>query len=406
VPQAAAAGPTVSTALLMPQHDRIARRPLDPWAAELSRRLDAIERERRDVRNYCGDVSRVANNAALVATLAGEASTARRLCDGQIRWQGRYARRSHDGAVAAYGLQPWINLGRLDAASGASDAALARFATLRETAGGPALMLGTCRLERAHWVVVSRTADAFDRLLTAVYVLDSLRALLIARRYADAEAFGTGMGLGATDPLAVYADEAAIVGAGATGAYDRACCRAAAMQLTTRGWERAVFQLRLAEARACAGGLGPARELLAPLASVLGKLSRATQFTLQTLHVLVRVSALCRDLDLLDAAALLGTRAYEGAGEADDEVLRIEALRILVAVDAAERRTQRAAELDQLECETHYARYRRDRSAGDGLGPAGRALTDRLLEMFATRADTPVSRAPRRHARRSVVPVA
>lgn len=339
---ATAASTAVSATLLLA--GRLApRRPLGPWAErkreQLSRALGSV----RDVRRFAREVGEVANQAALIAAHRGDAGSARRICEAQGRWQERMARRARAPEVACNAAQAWVNLARVEALAGDWRGAAARLARLEPEDGG------------AGCVPAGAEAAAFGGFLRAARVVDTLRALLMNARFA--EALDVADGAGPADGLAGVVEEARLAAMCGAGEARRAARRAADDARAARGWEGAVFRLRLAESAACAGDAGPAREALSPLVRALHGLSPGARSGLLALGVAVRAAALCRETGLPDEACLLARGVVEGARAADDEVFRIEALRVLAAC-APGGRARWARALARAERATEYARYR------------------------------------------------
>jgi hypothetical protein len=345
---------TVSATLLMPQ-DRVARPAVPVWAARLRERLARARAGERRAWHHAEAVSGLANNAALIAAFQGAADTAEALCRGQIRWQDRMGRRARDPRIAQLGVQPWVNLGRLEALSGDWPAALERFARLRHPGADGRLCLGSARI-----AADGRSSDgstSFGGFLRNVYVGDSLKALLSNRRWEEVLAFADGLDGDARTSARV--DEARIVAWCRLGEAERAIEAAERGARRAGGWVRAVFALRRAEALGVAGRTDEAAELLASMAGVMARLSPDACARLENLYVVHRVAQACGEVGLREDSAALGGAAARAAVEAEDEVLRIEALRVACAAGVEEE----AETLAALEGSTGYARYRRDARA-------------------------------------------
>lgn len=349
---------TLSATLLLPQ-DRIPRLPLSTWAEQLSWDFAHNLRRLRMVRDLCGAVAANANNTALVATHQGAASVARTLCEHQLRWQHRMSRRSRDNAVAARMVQPWVNLARLDAMSGNWEVALTRLAALRAYRSTGRIELGTRSVPECGWQVVAATRPDFEDSLDCVYVIDSLKVLLLTGRFREAIAFASSLGTGFRRGLLEFGMEASIVAKCRLG--DAAGAREIALDARAgaRGWERVVFTIRLAEVVALEGDQDTAREILAPVTAVVARLSPEKKSELQTLHVLQRLSTLSREVGLDRVARAIAEEVYRGARAAGDEVFEIESLRILSATSAGPEHRRWVEALDRLETTTLYLRYRR-----------------------------------------------
>lgn len=371
---------TISTALLFPQA-RIPRAPQEAWAARLAGRLERC-RALREVRALSLEVAGIANNAALIAAHRGDAGTARRLCEAQIRWQRRLARRSGDSAVAARALQPYVNLGRLEAALGAWPAALERFARLHGIRADGALELECLCVAAGAWESVAATPAEYEAFLETVYVGDSLKALLLNRRFAEAEAFAFPVEASPVAGLDGLATEARVVATCRLGDFAGARAQAAAASEGSRGWGRAVFRLRAAETLACAGEAQSAEAALRSLAGVVRGVSPAALRELSTLYVVVRLAAACAEAGLREDTFALARAAHEGARAADDEAIQIELLHLLAPAAPAAERAEWEDALSRAEERTGYARYRR---TGPPLpDPVVDGVFARLTEIFAS----------------------
>ena len=346
--------PTISTALLVPQ-DRVARLPISAWSARLRTRLhDARSTERRCL-DHAEALAGVGNNAALVATYQGSFGLAAALCEAQIRSQDRMSRRARDPRVGLLGIQPWVNLGRLEALRGDWEAALQRFSRLVHPGGDGRLCLGTLR--------VAADEDAANGLhrgfLLTVYIVDSLKALLMSRRFEEVLRFAERMPT--DDPRMIRrADEARVVAHCRLGDAERALTVAEAASSASAGWNRAVFRLRRVETLLCMGQEEKAVDALNGLSNVLLGAAPAARGRLENMYIVNRTAHLCAEADLGDAAAALARATREAAEAAEDEVARIEALRLLCTVAPEEREGEPGSVLRDLERSTGYARYRSD----------------------------------------------
>jgi hypothetical protein len=351
--------PTISTALLRPQ-DRIPRAPLGRWAGRLSRKLERCLRDERTAGGVSEQVGSIANNAALIAAHRGEGAVAWRLCERQLWWQHRLSRRARAAAIASRCVQPWVNLARLEALTGRCDAALARLQLLAGRRPGRWLALQPVRADGVGCQPIQHTDGDFEVMLENIYIIDSLKALLQNRRWAEAAEFATRMRREGPARLALWSDEAAVVAASRMGDHDgaRAAVQAGLGRPEAVAWHRATFHLRRAEVEACAGNLNGARGELGRLVQVALRLSPAARSQLQPMYVLVRVAAACAEVGMAKEALQVAGAVYEGACTADDEVMRIEALRILAEWAPDEARAEWNEALGALERTTEYHRYR------------------------------------------------
>ncbi|MFL5385176.1 MAG: hypothetical protein ACJ8GN_21875 [Longimicrobiaceae bacterium] len=349
---------TIATGLLLPQ-DRVPRAPLGTWASRLVGELEAGRRALRQPRRVAGLVAGIANNAALMAAYVGSRATAERLCKRQMTWQRRLARRSGDPAITAHAIQPWINLGRLEAVTGNWSGAVSRFARLAGYRLDGWVEVDCIRIDGSGWQAVAPSREKLEQTLDAVYVVDSLKALLMNRRFEEAAAFANGLGADRDGGLLQRADEARVVSACRLGDFRTARRVAEAAEAETGGWNRAVFRLRLAEVLACSGDMTGARGVLRPLAEVVAQVSAERKCDARLLYAFQRLSTACAEAGLHDEALALARDLHTGARATGDEVFEIESLRILAEDAPAGEREQRGAELARLEESTGYERYRR-----------------------------------------------
>jgi hypothetical protein len=348
--------PTISPLSLLPQ-DRIPRRPLPAWSAELRVILEQAAVARRPLER-CSLMAGAANNAALIASYVGDVATARELCELQACWQVRTARRAHAPSLSGLAVQPWVNLGRLDVLEGDWSTALARFQDLRQYQRGRPMILGATCIASDAWRSLHTTEEAFEEFLELVFVMDSLRALFLTKQYYAAVEMARALEATASERMQPFVQEGRIVAASMTGDHDTAIhvARAAAGRMSA--WWRAAFQLRLIEATARAGHLDRARASATALARTLAGITPAIWRRAQPLQTLLRVAVVCAELDLDEAAVDAARAAVAGARALDDEGVEIEALRVIAGSGHADSEDARA-ELARLEATTWYRKYRR-----------------------------------------------
>lgn len=379
----ATVAPTISTAIFGTQ-DRIPRHPLPRWAAELRARLRRSLREDRTAAELSETVGGLGNNAALIAAQRGDGAAAWRLCERQMWWQHRLSRRARDGAVAFRCVQPWVNLARIEAMTGRCDQALERLRPLGVRRPGAGLALSPARGDGLGCQPIPHTDAESEMLLENIYVLDTLKALLQNRRWEEAAAFAGRLEADGRGRLALWGQEAAVVAACRLEDFDRAeaIARAALRRDDVARWDRAAFVLRLAEVLACAGDVDGARAALARLAAAAAGLSEAGRGQLEAVYLLARVAAACAEVGMDGAAVEVARVVHQGATAADDETMRIEALRILAQRAPAAERVVWEEALDALENSTGYRRYRRP-DAPPADGAVFEALYAELEAVFA-----------------------
>lgn len=368
-----ASDPLLSTALLVPL-DRVPRRPVDAWTRDLHARLLRTSSGERRLLHYAETLAGIGNNSSLIAAFQGERSTARLLCERQMAWQHRMGRRARVPEVERHAVQPWINLGRLDALDGDWEGGLARFARLVARGGDARLCLGLMQISRQ-----GEAAPDFETLLYYVYVVDSLKALLLNRQWAEVLDFARRCER-RDETAAAALDEAQVVAWCALGEPKRAAGMASRALAFQRAWGKVLFRLRGAEAAACAGQVDAAGAELESLAVPLQRLGPSAMAYPDTMPLVLRVAQACAATGRAAPAVALARRVAEGAEAADDETIRIEALRVVAG--GAGRAD--AIPLDQLERDTGYTRYRRGEGGPPIPHPEARALYHALLTAYAT----------------------
>jgi hypothetical protein len=372
--------PTIASTLLLPQ-DRIAREPLSCWASRLVAELEQERRAEWPPREQAAVLGGIANNAALIAAHQGRFDTARAICEAQVRCQLRRAEDIGDAAISGHALQPWINLGRLDAIAGEWEAALARFASLAGARAGAPLQLGAVQTDGAAWQVIGNTRAEFEEFAERVRIVESLKALLANGRWAKVLAFAEEVPPELGTGTARLVREARIVALAQEGRHVEAEESARDALRNSVGWEQLVFQLRLAEVIAIGGSTAGVAGLLSPVLYAGLGLSAAACGSLQPLYVLTRAAAAAREAGMHDEAARLARRLLEGARSARDEIFELSCLRLLTAAARADERPGWKEALNRLRSETEYVRERgaADRPSDPLVGAPAR-LYGTLLE--------------------------
>lgn len=326
-------------------------------------------------------VTGVTNNAALLAAYFGAEPVAWTLCERVVQWQHRLSRRSRDARVGVHVMQPWVNLGRLEALSGRWRASLDRFARLMEYRESGQLRLGAVRVNGMGWNVVAASRQEFEDVLENLYVIDTLKALLLNRRYVEVEEFAAGYSSDCRAMIARRLDEALIVATSHLGRFDRARSVADSAARQTDGWNRAVFKLRQAEVFAASGDTEGATSLLRRIVDVVRQVSPQRKKELSLLYVNMRLAASCAEVGLERASITVAREVNESARAAGDEVFQIESLRILAATAPADERSRWEEELARAEATTEYARYRR--GGPPPPNPVIEGLYQQLEEVFS-----------------------
>ncbi|HSU15721.1 hypothetical protein [Longimicrobium sp.] len=380
-PRAAApAAATVPGAVLLSPTDRIGRKPLVDWAVELMGRLETARAAGLDARNLAGEVGSIGNNAALMAAHLGRGTLAGTLCETQIEWHARRARVLGDPGLNAYAAQPWVNLGRLEVLRGQWEAAVARFGALAQYARDGELMAGCARIDSGAWAAVTPTREEFEAFLETVRVMDTFRALLLNRRWDEIMAFRAALADDTRPTLQRVGDEAAVVALARLGDPEEAHEVALSAERQTSGWHRAVFRVRRGEALLAAGQTERATGLLAQMAGVVVQLSPEVRGDLNTVYVLNRLGCTLREAGSHEHAGSVGRAMLEGARAGGDQVLEIEALRLLAGIPDDAEHARWTDELSRLEATTRYAKFRKG-------GPVEdleiETLFDELLDQFA-----------------------
>jgi hypothetical protein len=375
---AAPPAPTIAATLLTPQN-RIAREPLTPWAERLAGDLAEARATVRTTRQLAGRLGFIGNNAGLVAAHRGDMDAAWRITERHLVWHGRQARRSGDAGLTAFGVQPWINLGRLETLTGRWREALSRFAGLAAYDVADRLEMGCVRLTGSAWSSLMASREQFLDYLHTVYVSDSLRAMLMNRRWELVAPFAARFEDG---PLRWICEEARVVAACGLGDFAAAAARARAAAREAGGWNRAVLRLRLAETHACAGQADRAAEVLAQIAGVVRQLAPEHRADPRLTPVTARLAAACREAGLDEDACAVARDVLEDARAQRDELIQIETLRLLAAAAPAPEREEWRRAAARAEEETEYARYRRGRAPPPS--PAVERLYERLDEAYAS----------------------
>lgn len=350
-----------------------------PWAGRLAERMGKARQTIRRTHQLSGEVGSIGNNAALIAAHRGEMERAWRLTERQLWWQGRLARRSGNGVITGNAVQPWVNLGRLEALAGRWREALARFAGLATYDVADRMELGCVRVGGEAWSALTPSREDFLRFLEAVYISDSLRTMLLNGRFELIHPFAARYEGGGG--LRWMCEEACVVAECRAGDFGAAAARARAGAGEARGWHRAVLRLRMAEAHACAGEIDRAGEILAQMAGVVRQLSPGQKANPELMPITARLAGACHEAGLAAEACAVAREVLEGARTANDEMIQIEMLRLLAATAPDEEREGWIEAARAAEEATDYARFRRGRPPSPN--PVFTELYERLEEAYA-----------------------
>lgn len=367
-------GASISTALLSP-NDRVARLPLRFWAERLILNLQHTYATIREPRRFAENLAAIGNNAGLVAASRGDTEAALKSAELQIRWLGRLARRSRESSLAAFAVQPWVNLGRLDAISGRTMEALDRFSELWRSALNGHVHIGTLRLGEGDWAAIVPTRDHFLTFVHTIYVSDSLKAMILNRRFDLVDPFS--LQVGAKGRLKSMCDEACIVAESKTGDHRKAIARAETAVASATGWPAVVLQLRLAEANACAGELDGSRKILSQLADMIQHVSVKIMAKPELMQITARLAVACCEVELFHDGITVAENVLKGAQSVQDEMIQLDMLEILANFAEQEQANSWREKLSELKAGTDYARFRR------GLAAQPSSLFDELYSCLA-----------------------
>jgi hypothetical protein len=382
---AAPAGqPSIATSLLLWQ-DRIPRAPLGDWTRRLRQDVVRLRRECRVAVPLSEAGGTAGNNAALIAAQRGDRAAALMLCERQMWWQHRLSRRAGRAEISAGCVQPWVNLARLEGMAGEWEGAVARLELLRPRGRSGRIALRPLRSDGSGCQPITESGEGFRNVMDSIYVTDTLKILLQNRRFAEVLAFSACVQHVCHPILELRTSEAAVVASCLMGDLDgaRRTAQAALQRPDVTAWRRMVFRMRLAEIETCAGELDRAAAMLAPLAHGARALSLKVRSVLQPLYVLMGLAIACHQAGLADDAAAVAAGVHEGATAAEDEVFRIQSLRILTATAPEEERSSWCEMLRDVEQATEYRQFR----SGGAPPPdntAFQALLAEMLDLYAS----------------------
>jgi hypothetical protein len=322
--------------LLVP-HDRPIRPPLPEWAQSVNAMFQqASALAGSDLQAAGQGMSRSFNEAALIEVYFGRPDHAAALCRASIDWFAGAAARSGDLSLIRFALQAFVNLGRLDRIAGRWELALSQFEQAWQSTQGVTLRATALLISNAHVDAIGASAPEFLPGLETIYVVDSLKTLLKAKRYADVLDFvQSRSGIG-RPTLRDFLWEAAVVATYRLGRGERSLHLAEERLREPRRANRPIFILRRAEVFTVTGhedcGLDLARKLGAAFedaATPLGQTRRS---------VLDRLIKLLLHLNAGDTSRL-AARGATASAELNDVPLQSDFLTLLMrgAADAGDR---------------------------------------------------------------------
>lgn len=369
--------PPLTTALLTVK-ERTTREPLQQWAERLIARLEEQRRTVRTTHKLAGELAFIGNNAGLIASQRGDLDVAWRTTQRQLWWHGRMARRSRDGTVTGYGLQPWVNLGRLESLTGRWNEALSRFAGLPSYEISDQLEMGCVRLTSGAWRSLVGSREQFLGFLQTIHVTESLKAMLLNQQFERVAPFAARFR--DRDSLTDLCVEACVVAECHRGDPCAAVSHAEAAAQETRGWARVILWLRAAEAHTCVGESERASKVLGQLVGIIRQVSPEQKARPSILPVTSRLAAACHIAGLVHEAYAVALDVLEGSRTARDEPIQIESLRILATTSPSGERNRWKDALSELEETTEYARYRC--GGPPPLNPVIQGLYEELESVF------------------------
>lgn len=360
--------------LLVP-YDRPVRRNLRAWADELAAELGA--------RPPPHEGASLLNNAALVFAHLGRRELARSVSTGHLRWVAALA--SHEPATLGLALQPWVNLGRLDALDGRHAEARAHFTLFESVRAEEPVEIGPCRVEGRDWRGIARDDADLTRVLSNVYVIDSLKAWFAETDYSSALDFVARARLRATPTPSVTFHEAEVVCHLGLGDPMRALEVASSWE-HVEPYMAAVDGLHLVPALVAVGDRAGA-------ADCARQLMRVSEWARSTAEGGARRTALLRflerhantlvALDLRDDAIAVTVALLDEAGALGDEVSKHHGLDLLAALlPPGPERRRRVTEKAALETSCDYAVV--GARAGGRRADVGRPSYERLAAAIST----------------------
>ena len=349
-------------------YDRVPRRSIGCWARELLDAADRLLSEPTSSPNHLAAVVACSNTVSLIELYVGLPDRAEETCYATLRWLAESLAAASPLEQLALALQPWVNLGRLRAIRQQADVALRAFALLHAFMRGEEVVLGPVTLPSGEPSARSANASLTDATY-AVYVIDSIRTLLLSHRHEQVLSFITSCSAPAAVRNANFLWEGQLISLAALGREAELQRHACARLRNARAWETVVLRLRLADSLARCDHPDSPRMLL-PTAAFCQDLATSRRMPhVALLHACHYGLQQLRRLGLIKQALDLARAALGCAQWLGDEPFTVEFLCAIVELDPASHR-----EVAALETLRNESQYRRVRAKSD----APRTDLDRL----------------------------
>ncbi|MDQ0798303.1 hypothetical protein [Streptomyces sp. B1I3] len=159
-------------------YPRIQRFPLTYWSEGL---IDFLQRRTTSDFDEQAKTLSSLSNAALVFAYLGQLDKAKEICEAQLYWLANNASGSGESSLLnRLALDPWVNMGRLLGYQGETKKALTHFANVHSLASRGEVSFGPCQITSQAWKEIVDRHPHMKGVPQAVYVIDSLKALLQA----------------------------------------------------------------------------------------------------------------------------------------------------------------------------------------------------------------------------------
>ena len=316
-------------------YPRLARKPLERWARDLIKRLDAAEMTPDD-QAYVPVITAM-NNAALIFAYLGEDREAAAVCEAELAWIAREASgRGPNGKaqLLRLAINPWVNCGRLRALQRATDDALAYFARVRLLISGVAdVELGPCVLTPQVWSRVMQIDTDTEEMIDAIYTIDSLKAYFQAGDYSGALDFIRGLDGISTAALRWFTKEGQVIAASGLGLHQQVIAAESETPTESNLYYEAILMLYSIEGRLAVGAEGAcksAQELAVAVAHDFLEFVPAES----RVRFIYRLGAALEELGEQKLAFIISNKGLELARGLQDQPLECSFLKSLLALDA------------------------------------------------------------------------